>query len=186
MSQSKEKYEVATLAGGCFWCTEAIFKRLKGVKSVVSGYSGGERVNPTYDEIERGTTGHAQAIQIEFDPTAISYDKLLDIFWHLHNPTTVNQQDNDIGRQYRSAIFYHDQKQKETAQVSKQAFEESKVYNEPVITEITPFTNFYSAEDYHKNYYDTNRSAPYCMFIIDPKIQKLLKDYSNEVKEEYK
>lgn len=177
--------EKATLAGGCFWYTEAIFKRLKGVTSVVPGYSGGEKENPSYEEVCSGITGHAEAIQIEFDPTTISYEKILEVFWHLHDPTTLNQQGNDIGAQYRSAIFYHSAKQKEIAQEVKKNIEESGMYKNPIVTEIVPFTNFYKAENYHQNYYDKNKSAPYYQVIIDPKIQKLMKDYKQEVKEEY-
>lgn len=178
--------ETATLAGGCFWCTEAIFKRLKGVVSVMPGYSGGQKTNPSYEEVCSGTTGHAEAIQIEFDPTIISFDKILEVFWHLHDPTTPNQQGNDIGTQYRSAIFYHSEKQKEIAEKIKRNIEDSKIYTNPVITEIVPFTNFYKAENYHKDYYDKNKSASYCQVIIDPKIQKLMSNYKKEVKDEYK
>jgi peptide-methionine (S)-S-oxide reductase len=159
--------EIATVANGCFWCSEAIFKRLKGIKSVLPGYAGGIVKNPSYDQVCTGKTGHAESIQIEFDPKAISFEKILDIFWHTHNPTTLNRQGNDVGTQYRSAIFYHNQKQKE------------------IVTEITPFRDFYVAEDYHKNYYENNQNAPYCNFIIDPKVNKLLLKYGNNVKEEY-
>ena len=178
--------EKATLAGGCFWCTEAIFKRLKGVISVMPGYAGGDKENPSYEDVCSGTTGHAETIQIEFDPKVISYDKILDVFWHLHDPTTLNQQGNDIGTQYRSAIFYHSLKQKKIAEKIKKNIEDSKKYEDPVVTEIVPFTNFYKAENYHQNYYDKNKSASYCQIVIDPKIQKLMKNYKEEVKEEYK
>jgi len=171
--------EIATLAGGCFWCTEAIFKRLKGVTSVIPGYAGGEKPNPTYDEVCSGTTGHAEAIQIEFDPSIISYDKILEVFWHLHDPTTPNQQGNDIGTQYRSEIFYHSAKQNRIAEESKEELEKSKAFNRPIVTQIVPFTNFYKAENYHQNYYDKNKSAPYCQVIVDPKIQKLMKEFKN-------
>lgn len=181
-----KKLEVATLAGGCFWCTEAIFTRLKGVHSVLPGYSGGTVENPTYQDVCSGNTGHAEAIQIEFDPTQIPFEKLLEIFWHTHNPTTLNQQGNDIGTQYRSAIFYHDEKQKEIAEKSKADVEKEKLYPDPIVTEIVPFTTFYIAEDYHKNYYDRNKNQSYCNFVIDPKIHKLLKEYSSDVKDEYK
>ena len=181
-----KKIETATLAGGCFWCTEAIFKRLKGVKSVLPGYSGGTVKNPTYEQVCEGNTGHAEAIQIEFDPKQISFAKILDIFWHTHDPTTLNQQGNDIGTQYRSVIFYHDQKQKETAEKSKLALEKEGAYDKPIVTEIIPFTNFYQASDYHKNYFDRNSNVPYCNFIINPKIHKLLEKYGRDVKEEYK
>jgi len=171
--------EKATLAGGCFWCTEAIFKRLKGVTSIVPGYSGGQKENPSYEEVCSGITGHAEAIQITFDPKIISYDKILDVFWHLHDPTTPNQQGNDIGTQYRSAIFYHDAKQKEIAQEVKKDIDQSGMYKNPVVTEIVAFTNFYKAESYHQDYYDKNKSASYCQIVIDPKIQKLMKEFKN-------
>jgi peptide-methionine (S)-S-oxide reductase len=178
--------ETATLAGGCFWCTEAIFKRLKGVKSVTSGYSGGTIENPSYQQVSTGRTGYAEAIQIEFDPKIIPYEKILDVFWHTHNPTTLNQQGNDIGTQYRSVIFYHDQKQQEIAEKSKEDLEKEAVYENKIITEIVPFSNFYPAEHYHKDYYDTNKEDSYCTFVINPKIQKLLQEYGKDVKEEYK
>lgn len=178
--------EIATLAGGCFWCTEAIFTRLKGVISVMPGYTGGNVENPTYEDVCTGTTGHAEAIQIEFDPSLIPFEKLLDIFWHTHNPTTLNRQGNDIGTQYRSSIFYSDEKQKEVAEKSKAELEIEGVYKDPVVTEIVPFTNFYVAENYHKDYYERNKGKSYCNFVIDPKIHKLLKDYANDVKDEYK
>ena len=175
----------ATFANGCFWCTEAIFARLDGVKSVVPGYSGGTVENPSYEQVCTGKTGHAEAAQIEFDPDKISYEKLLDIFWHTHDPTTLNRQGNDVGTQYRSAIFYHDEKQKQNAERSKKEIEESHVYKDPIVTEIIPLIKFYLAEDYHKKYYDNNRNASYCRFVIDPKVEKLLKQYGNELKSEY-
>ncbi|MBI3984352.1 MAG: peptide-methionine (S)-S-oxide reductase MsrA [Candidatus Levybacteria bacterium] len=178
--------EVATLANGCFWCTEAVFKRLKGVLSVKPGYSGGTVENPSYDQVCSGETGHAEAIQIEFDPSIISFETILDIFWHTHDPTTLNQQGNDMGTQYRSAIFYHDDIQKEQAVKSKKDLEKEGVYKNPIVTEITPFKEFYEAENYHKNYYDRNKDYPYCRFVIDPKLKKLLEKYSDKVKEEYK
>jgi peptide-methionine (S)-S-oxide reductase len=180
-----DKCEIATLANGCFWCTEAIFKRLKGVKSVQPGYSGGIVKNPSYDQVCTGKTGHAESIQIEFDPNVLPFERILDVFWHTHDPTTLNRQGNDVGTQYRSAIFYHNQKQKEIAEKSKKELEEEGVYKDPIVTEITSFSNFYEAEDYHKNYYDNNQDAPYCNFIIDPKVRKLLLKYGKEVKEEY-
>ena len=181
-----DNVEVATLANGCFWCTEAIFKRLKGVKSVVPGYSGGMVENPSYDLVCTGKTGHAESIQIEFDPKVIPYERILDIFWHTHDPTTLNRQGNDIGTQYRSAIFYHSQKQKEVAEKSKMELEKEGAYKGSIVTEITPFNDFYVAEDYHKNYYDNNQTAPYCNFIIDPKVRKLVLKYSNDLKEEFR
>lgn len=165
--------ETATLAGGCFWCTEAIFKRLKGVNSVVSGYAGGDMQNPSYDKVSSGTTGHAEAIQVKFDPSIISFEKILDVFWATHDPTTLNRQGADVGTQYRSIIFYHDEKQKESALKSKKP---------SFVTEIIPFLNFYKAEDYHQDFYEKNKSYPYCQIVIDPKIQKLLTEFKNEVK----
>lgn len=178
--------QTATVANGCFWCTETIFKRLKGVTSVEPGYTGGQTENPTYDQVSSGTTGHAEAIQIAFDPTVLPYEKLLDIFFHTHNPTTLNQQGYDKGTQYRSAIFYHDDKQKEIAEKVKKDLEESHFYKEPIVTEITPFTKFYKAESYHKDFYESGKRPDYCMFVIDPKLKKLLEQYSNDVKDEYK
>ncbi|MDQ3884422.1 MAG: peptide-methionine (S)-S-oxide reductase MsrA [Thermoproteota archaeon] len=180
-----DRSEIATLANGCFWCTEAIFKRLKGVKSVLPGYSGGTVKNPTYNEVCTGRTGHAESIQMEFDSKVIPYEKILDVFWHTHDPTTLNRQGNDIGTQYRSAIFYHTKEQKEIAENSKKELEKKGIYKDPIVTEISPFENFYVAEDYHKNYYENHRDAPYCNFIIDPKMRKLLLKYGNDVKEGY-
>lgn len=181
----KKKFELATFAGGCFWCTEAIFQRLKGVVSAMPGYSGGKIENPSYEQVSSGMSGHAEAIQIEFDPKQISYEKLLDIFWHTHNPTTLNRQGNDVGPQYRSVIFYHNKNQKEAAEKSKKMLEKEKVFPEPIVTKIVPYTNFYIAEDYHKNYYEKNKNAPYCTFIINPKITKLMNMYGKDVKEEF-
>lgn len=178
--------ELATFAGGCFWCTEAIFQRLKGVHSVVPGYTGGHTENPDYYSVSDGNTGHAEAIQIEFDPAVIGFDKLLEIFWHTHNPTTLNQQGNDVGTQYRSAIFYHSEAQRVVAEKSKTEQMNSGPYKGKVVTEIAPFVQFYSAEDYHKNYYENNKSQPYCSFVIDPKLKKLLELYRNDVKAEFK
>jgi peptide-methionine (S)-S-oxide reductase len=178
--------ETATLAGGCFWCTEALFKRLKGVISVTPGYAGGTKENPTYEEVCSGKTGHAESTQIDFDPTIIPYEKILDVFWHTHNPTTLNQQGNDIGTQYRSVIFYRGEKQKEVALKSKENLEKEGLYKNKIVTEIIPFTNFYKAENYHENYYDKNKNYPYCTYVIDPKIQKLMQKFGKDVKEEYK
>lgn len=179
-------YQTATFAGGCFWCTEAIFKRLKGVISVTSGYTGGNLENPTYDQVCSGKTGHAEAIQIVFDPKIITFNTLLEVFWHTHNPTTLNQQGADVGTQYRSVIFYHNENQKLAAKKSEQNLEKSGYYKDPIVTKIEPFTKFYPAESYHKDYYTQNSSAPYCQIVIDPKVQKLIKDFSSEVKDEYK
>ncbi|HEX7042672.1 MAG TPA: peptide-methionine (S)-S-oxide reductase MsrA [Patescibacteria group bacterium] len=178
--------ETATFAGGCFWCTEAIFKRLKGVISVLPGYSGGHTKNPTWEEVSSKTTGHAESIQIIFDPKIISFEKLVDIFFHTHDPTTLNQQNYDKGPEYRSAIFYHSENQKKKAEEVKSKLDSSHLFKNPILTEITPFTNFYEAESYHKNFYESGNRPDYCTFVIDPKIQKLLKEYGNDVKDEYK
>ena len=176
------KFELATLAGGCFWCTEAVFKRLKGVDEVVSGYAGGTTENPTYDEVSMGKTGYAEAIQVKFDPSVISFERLLDVFWELHDPTTLNRQGNDVGTQYRSVIFYHDDNQKELAESSKKRLIESGHYHDEIVTEIRPAERFYPAEKYHQDFYDQNQDYPYCRVIIDPKIQKLYKNFKDVVK----
>ena len=178
------QFDTATLAGGCFWCTEAVFDRLKGVTKVVPGYAASKVDNPSYEQVCSGRTGAAEAIQITYDPSVISFETLLEIFWHLHDPTTLNRQGNDIGTQYRSAIFYQTDEQKRLALASKEALEQSGTYNKPIVTEIVPFTNFYPAEAYHEDYYDRNPYQPYCQFVIDPKVHKLLKDYRKEVKDE--
>lgn len=183
---SNDRIETATVANGCFWCSEAIFSRIKGIKSALPGYAGGVIENPTYEEVCSGSTGHAESIQIEFDPRVISFEKILDIFWLTHDPTTLNRQGNDIGTQYRSSIFYHDEKQRKLAEKSKKEIEKNGIYKDPIVTEIVPFKNFYVAEDYHKNYYDTHLYAPYCNFIIDPKIRKLFQKYEVLIKTEYK
>lgn len=174
--------QLATFANGCFWCTEAIFQRLKGVKSVKSGYSGGTTPSPNYENIG----DHAEALQIEFDPDMISYGDLLEIFWHTHDPTTLNRQGNDVGTQYRSAIFYRDDIQKELAEKTKEELAKSGTYPDPIVTEIKPFTGFFTAEDYHQNFYNENQTYPYCTIIINPKIKKFLENYGDKVDERYK
>ena len=186
MNLHSDKIQKAVFAGGCFWCTEAIFKRLKGVLSVLPGYSGGEVESPSYEQVSSGTTGHAEAIQIEFDPKVVAFQKLLEVFFYIHDPTTPNQQGNDIGEQYRSAIFYHSAKQKSEAEKFVAKLESEKVYPRPVVTTIEPFNNFFIAEDYHKNYFEKNKDAPYCNYVISPKIKKLLEKFGSGVKEEYK
>lgn len=178
--------ETATFGGGCFWCTEAIFRRLKGVESVTSGYSGGQKPDPNYDQVSTGATGHAESIQIEFDPSVIGFDKLLDIFFATHNPTTLNQQGADMGSQYRSVVFYHNENQKKTTEDKIKEIDKSGKFDKKVVTEVVPFEAFYPAEGYHQDYYDKNKTAPYCTFIIDPKIQKLLHEFGSQVKDEYK
>jgi peptide-methionine (S)-S-oxide reductase len=177
--------ELATLAGGCFWCTEAVFKRLRGVISVTPGYAGGIVENPSYEEVSTGETGHAESIQIEFNPKLIPYGKILEVFWHTHDPTTLNQQGNDMGTQYKSAVFYHNERQKKEALKSKEKIEEEGIYKNRIVTEIVPFTNFYKAENYHRDYYERNKDYPYCTFVINPKIQKLMQQYGKDIKEEY-
>jgi peptide-methionine (S)-S-oxide reductase len=177
--------EVITLASGCFWCTEAVFKRVNGVISVISGYTGGSINNPSYDEVCSGETGHAEAVQVKFDPKIISVKQILEIFWYTHDPTTLNRQGNDVGTQYRSAVFYNSESQKDIALKVKDELENKKVYSSPIVTEITPFRNFYEAEEYHRDYYDNNRTAPYCNYVIDPKVNKLLTKFSSNLKGEY-
>jgi len=168
-----DKLEVATFGGGCFWCTETIFQRLEGVKSVVSGYQGGKTENPTYKEVCNGTTGHAEVIRIEFDSLKIKYDELLDVFWQAHDPTTLNQQGADTGTQYRSVIFYHSEEQKNAAESSKKNLDASGKYKNPSVTEISKAPKFYPAEKYHQDYYRQNKNVPYCRFVILPKLKKL-------------
>jgi peptide-methionine (S)-S-oxide reductase len=167
---------------GCFWCSEAIFQNLKGVESVVSGYSGGNVKNPSYDEVCSGNTGHAEVSQVTYDPEKISYEELLEVFWYNHDPTTLNRQGNDAGTQYRSVIFTHDEKQKELAEKYKKKLEESHIWSDPIVTQIAPFTNFYKAEDYHQNYFNRNGNAAYCAFVIRPKLDKFKKAFHDKLK----
>jgi len=163
--------ETATFAGGCFWCTEAVFENIDGVKSVVSGYMGGETIDPTYEEVCRGDTGHAEVIQLEFDPSVVSFEDLVDVFWQAHDPTTLNRQGADIGTQYRSAIFYHSEEQKQTAAASMARAQAD--FKDPIVTEITEASKFYNAEGYHQDFYSNNKSYPYCRVVITPKLKKL-------------
>ncbi|MBX2916942.1 MAG: peptide-methionine (S)-S-oxide reductase MsrA [Cyclobacteriaceae bacterium] len=182
-SQNKMKeLETATLGSGCFWCTEAFFLRVKGIESVVSGYSGGKVKNPTYREVTTGLTGHAEVVQIKFDPTVITYAEVLEIFWNTHDPTTLNKQGADEGTQYRSAVFYHTEEQKKTAEAYKMQLDKSGVYKNPIVTEITPFKEFYIAEDYHQNYYALNPNQGYCQYVIRPKVEKFNKQFANKLK----
>lgn len=168
-----EKTEIATFAGGCFWCTDAVFGQIPGVLRADSGYTGGQTPNPTYEQVCSGKTGHAEASEIEFDPNQISYEELLDIFWQAHDPTQLNRQGNDIGTQYRSAIFYHSEAQREAAEASIARLNASGKYSKPAVTEVVPATTFYKAEAYHQNYYFNNRNQGYCQFVIKPKLKKL-------------
>ncbi|MCW5912816.1 MAG: peptide-methionine (S)-S-oxide reductase MsrA [Cyclobacteriaceae bacterium] len=174
--------ETATLGSGCFWCTEAFFLRVKGIESVVSGYSGGKVKNPTYREVTTGLTGHAEVVQVKFDPQEISYAEVLEIFWNTHDPTTLNRQGNDEGTQYRSVVFYHNEEQKKTAEAYKSQLDKSGVYKKPIVTEITAFKEFYPAEDYHQNYYALNPNQGYCQYVIRPKIEKFNKQYASKLK----
>lgn len=178
--------EKATFAGGCFWCTEAIFQRLKGVISALPGYSGGHVENPSYEQVVSGITGHAESTQIEFDPQIITYETLLEVFFYTHDPTTPNQQGNDMGPQYRSIVFYHDKNQKESAVTFIKELSDKRIFIKPIVTEVKQFEKFYIAEDYHKNYFEKNKDAPYCSYTIRPKIHKLLEKFGNEIKDEYK
>lgn len=176
------KYEVATFAAGCFWCTEAVFQRLKGVVKVESGYSGGSVPNPTYEAVCTGQTGHVECTQITYDPKIISYPQLLEVFWKTHDPTTLNRQGNDSGTQYRSAIFYHNDEQKQLAEKYKHELDAAKIWEDPIVTEISELKKFYKAEDYHQNYYNQNGNQPYCSFVITPKIEKFKKVFADKLK----
>ena len=176
--------ETATLGGGCFWCVEAIYQDVIGVHKVVSGYTGGAVENPTYQQVCSGTTGHAEVVQIVFDPTVISFEDILFIFWRTHDPTTLNRQGNDVGTQYRSVIFYHDEEQKSIAEQSIAETEASDLWADPIVTEIAPRTIFYEAEEYHQNYFVENPYQPYCIFVINPKVQKFRKSFRNKLRGE--
>lgn len=178
----KEGMEVATFAGGCFWCTEAVFLEIKGVEKVVSGYIGGKTVNPTYKDICTGETGHAEAIQITFNPNEVAYEDLLEVFFGTHDPTTLNRQGADVGTQYRSEIFYHSETQKTKAENYIQLLEKEKLYDKKIVTKVSSATVFYPAEDYHQNYYNQNSSQGYCQMVIAPKLEKLRKYYKSKLK----
>ena len=174
--------EAATLGGGCFWCTEAIFNELRGVEKVESGYSGGNVANPTYEEVCTGTTGHAEVIQITFDPKVIFYKELLQVFFTLHDPTTLNRQGADVGTQYRSALFYHNDAQRKTAEEVIKEVDAAKTWKRPIVTEVVPFKAFYKAEDYHQEYFEKNPRSSYCQAVIEPKIVKLREYYRAKLK----
>ena len=178
-----EKIDTATFGTGCFWCTEAVFEQLNGVVKVTSGYSGGKVANPTYKEVCTGETGHAECVQILYEPDKISYDELLEVFWQVHDPTTLNQQGADIGTQYRSAIFYHDNAQKQKAEKYKTELNGSGAFLKPIVTEISPVEKFYSAENYHQEYYENNKNTnPYCAVVIRPKLEKFQKVFAKKIK----
>jgi peptide-methionine (S)-S-oxide reductase len=174
--------DTATFGTGCFWCTEAIFQQLDGVYSATSGYSGGHVNNPSYKEVCNGTTGHAEVIQVVYDPAKISFDELLEVFWQTHDPTTLNRQGNDVGPQYRSVIFYHNKEQKEKAEKYKAELDKSGAFNNPIVTEISPISNFYAAENYHQDYFSQNGDQPYCNLVIRPKVEKFKKVFKSKLK----
>ncbi|MDW3209772.1 MAG: peptide-methionine (S)-S-oxide reductase MsrA [Reichenbachiella sp.] len=175
--------EIATFGNGCFWCTEAIFQELKGVSKAVSGYMGGETKDPTYKEVCSGSTGHAEVLQITYDPSVITFDELLEVFWKTHDPTTLNRQGNDVGTQYRSAVFYHNEEQKKLATEYKTKLDASSSWSDPIVTEITEASTFYPAEDYHQEYFNLNGSQPYCNFVIRPKVEKFKKVFKDKMKD---
>jgi peptide-methionine (S)-S-oxide reductase len=174
--------EIATLAGGCFWCLEAVFEQLRGVTKVVSGYAGGDVPNPSYQAVCTGTTGHAEVVQVTFDPAEIGYRDLLDVFFTIHDPTTLNQQGGDVGTQYRSAIFYHSPEQQRVAEEVVKELEAARVWDDPIVTEVVPLTTFYPAENYHQEYYRRNANQPYCRAVIAPKVAKLRSRYLEKLK----
>lgn len=176
------KLETATFGAGCFWCVEAVFLQIEGVHSAVSGYTGGMTKNPDYQSVCTGTTGHAEVVQIEYDSDVISFQELLEVFWHTHDPTTLNRQGNDTGTQYRSAIYYHSDTQRSIAEESKAETDKSNLWDDPIVTEITPIEIFYPAEDYHQNYFELNPTQPYCQFVIHPKMKKFTKEFKDKLK----
>ena len=179
---SDSKVELATFGAGCFWCTEAVFQNVKGVSKVVSGYAGGKVKNPTYREICTGLTGHAEVTQITFDPSKVSFEELLEVFWNTHDPTTLNRQGADEGTQYRSVVFYHTDEQRKAAENYKSQLEASKVFKNPIVTEISPLPDYYPAENYHQNYYNSNQNQGYCRFVIQPKLEKFEKVFKAKLK----
>ncbi len=174
--------EIATLAGGCFWCIEAVFDDLRGVEDVASGYAGGKKDNPTYQEVCTGETGHAEVVQVKFDPSQLSYADLLHVFFAVHDPTTVNRQGNDVGSQYRSAIFFHSDEQKRVAEETIEKLDSEKIWDSPIVTEIVPFTNFFAAENYHQEYFANNPNQPYCAAVVAPKVAKFRKMFVDRLK----
>ena len=174
--------EKATLGGGCFWCLDAIYRNVIGVDSVVSGYAGGTAESPSYEQVSSSTTGHAEVVQITFDPQKITYQELLELFFHIHDPTTKDRQGNDVGSQYRSIILYHSEDQRKTAEIVIEQITQEAVYEAPIVTELVPFESFYPAEDYHQNYFAQNPDQPYCQLVINPKVSKFRKNFSSRLK----
>lgn len=182
LKKSNSNLETITLGGGCYWCTEAIFENLVGVKTVVSGFSGGKTANPSYEEVCTGKTGHAEVVQITFDKSVTNLDEILKVFFTVHDPTTLNRQGEDVGTQYRSVIFYRNEAQRKTAQDIINVLNANKVYNSPIVTKVEPFTQFYNAEDYHQDYYAYNKNKPYCRLVIQPKLEKFEKIFKDRLK----
>jgi peptide-methionine (S)-S-oxide reductase len=174
--------EIATLGGGCFWCVETVFNNLQGVESAISGYSGGTAPNPSYKQVCAGTTGHAEVVQVTFDPSVVSFRQILEVFFTIHDPTTLNRQGNDMGTQYRSAIFYHSPEQKATAEEVIREFTAAKMWGNPIVTEVARFKAFYPAEDYHQRYFENNPDQPYCRMVVAPKVAKFRKHYMSQLK----
>ena len=181
-NHDSKQIEKATLGSGCFWCTEAVFSEIRGVIKVTPGYSGGRLANPTYEQVSTGTTGHAEAVQIMFDPSVISFREILEVFFAMHDPTTLNRQGADVGTQYRSVVFHHTSRQKTTAEKLIKELNNAKVYDTPIMTQIQPFTAFYTAEDHHKDYFKRHPEQPYCRLVIAPKLAKLRADYREKLK----
>lgn len=177
------KEELATFGGGCFWCTEAVFEELEGINDVVSGYAGGTVINPSYKEVTTGRTGHAEVIQVSFDPDVISYEEILDVFFKTHDPTTLNRQGADVGTQYRSIIFYHSPEQKQAVEYKIESLENSGTFGSPIVTQLEKYDHFYMAEDYHQDFFKKNPDQAYCSFVIKPKLKKMRKDFSSKIKD---
>ncbi len=185
-AKGEKKMAMATVGGGCFWCVEAVFQRLQGVEKVVSGYAGGTTANPTYKEVCEGTTGHAEVCQITYDPSKVEFKEILEVFWKTHDPTTLNRQGNDVGTQYRSVIFYHDEEQKKIALEYKEKLDKSGIFEDPIVTEISPLPTFYPGEDYHQNYFNENPNQPYCRFVVKSKVDKFKEIFGTKMKKEEK
>ncbi len=181
-SQNHDQQALATFGAGCFWCVEAVFEQVEGVRSVRAGYTGGQTKNPTYKQVCEGNTGHVEVCQIEYDPNIVSYATLLEIFWRTHDPTTIDRQGNDVGSQYRSAVFYHNEGQSKVAQELKTKLDQSGAWNNPIVTEILPLGKFYKAENYHQDYYKNNKDQAYCTYIIQPKLDKFKKVFADHIK----
>ncbi|MEA9413067.1 peptide-methionine (S)-S-oxide reductase MsrA [Flavobacterium sp. PL02] len=181
-AKKQPNYDTITLGGGCYWCVEAVYENLNGVKSVVSGFSGGKTINPSYEEVSTGKTGFAEVVQITYDKNVTNLDEIFKVFFTVHDPTTLNRQGADVGTQYRSVIFYKNEEQKNAANNIINALRKAKVYNDPIVTAVEPFTKFHKAEDYHQNYYDNNKNQPYCKMVIQPKIEKFEKVFKDKLK----